>query len=94
MSGGVSGVHTVCSVEEAASGRLLSVRGFFFFNTDTPPLMMPLEIQLPTASPSGAIMICAVGKLLIWKQRVRGVTGCTVEAEAVPLSPGWLLLSV
>lgn len=32
--------------------------------------MMPLEIQQQTASPSGAVMIRAVGKPLIWKQRV------------------------
>lgn len=92
LSDRVSGVHTVCSVVGAASGCLLSVRGFF--NTDTPPLMMPLEIQLQTASPSGAVMIHAVGKLLIWKQRVRGVTKRTAWAEAALVSPGWLLLSI
>lgn len=36
-------------------------------------------------------MICAVGKLLIWKQRVGGVAECTAEAEAVL---GCLLLSI
>ncbi len=88
----VSGVHTVCAVVGAASRRLLSVRGFFF-NTDT-PLMMPLEIQLQTASPRGAVMIHAVGKLLIWKQRVKGVTKYRTKAEAVLVRPGWVLLSI
>lgn len=55
---------------------------------------MPLEIQLRKASPSTAVMIRAVGKLLIWKQRVRGVTEGRTEAEAVPVSAGWLLLSI
>lgn len=45
--------------------------------------MMPLEIQLQTGSPSGVVMIRAVGKLLIWKQRVRGVTKSWTKAEAV-----------
>ncbi|KAF3702500.1 Ephrin type-A receptor 7 [Channa argus] len=58
-----------------------------FFFTDPPPLMMPLEIQLQTAFQSRAVMICAVGKPLIWKQRVRGVTKHTAKAETVPLSP-------
>lgn len=55
---------------------------------------MPLEMQLQTDFPSGAIMIRAVGKLLIWKQRVRGVTKCGTEADAELVSPGWLLLSI
>lgn len=53
--------------------------------------MITLELQLQTAFPSGTIMIRAVGKLLIWKQRVRGVTKCIARAEAVL---GWLLLSI
>lgn len=91
----VSGLPSVSFVVGAASRCLLSVRGFVFvfFNTDTPPLMMPLEIQLQTASPSGAVMICAVGKLLIWKQRVTGDTKYKTKAETELLSPGWLLLS-
>lgn len=79
-SNSVSVVHTVCSVIDAVPRHLLSAQDFFFY-TDTPPLMMPLEIQLQTAFPSGAVMIRAVGKLLIWKQRVRGVTKRRAGAE-------------
>lgn len=64
----------------------------FFSHNDSLPIMMPLEIQLQTDSPSGAVMICTVGKLLIWKQRVRGVMKCGTTAEL--LSPGWLLLNI
>lgn len=49
--------------------------------------MMPLEIQLQTVSQSGAVMIRTVGKALIWKQRVRGVTKCVAKAEAESVSP-------
>lgn len=43
--------------------------------------MMPPEMQLQTASQSVAVMIRAVGKLPIWKQKGQGCR------EAVPGEP-------
>lgn len=81
-------------VNASPSGCFFLPVRLFFLNTDTPPVMMPLEMQLQTDSPSGAVMIRTVGKLLIWKQRVRGVTKCGTKAEAELASPGWELLSI